>query len=132
VVEFLGSTSLVVVKNGVFQPLFLQVKGRYSLNKGSFIADIRLKTFNSHHTYYVVCAFFNTQTLEIDDDILFIPTEKLEVLGNIINARKDKRYRIAARLAEQSKGKWAPYLIKKADLASRLLEKFEEIEKYYK
>lgn len=123
---------LVVVKNGVFQPLFLQVKGRYSLNRGSFIADIRLKTFNPHHTYYIVCAYFNPKTLEIDDDILMVPTERLEELGNVVNAGKDKRHRITARLNEESKGKWAPYLCKKADLASKLLEKFEEIEKYYK
>jgi len=123
---------LVIVKNGVFQPLFLQVKGRYTLNNSSIISDVRLKTFNPHHTYYVVVAYFDPLKLEVSENILLIPTEKVVELANIVNARGDKRHRIVARLNERSKGKWAPYLCRKNLLATKLLEKFEEIERYVK
>jgi len=41
-------------------------------------------------------------------------------------------YRITNHLNPQSKGKWAKYLIKKFELANKLLEKFEEIARYIK
>ncbi len=123
---------LIVVKNGVFQPIFLQVKSRYILRRNSIITSVRLKTFNPHHTYYVVIAYFDPLKLEIGENVLLVPTEKIVELGNVVNSRGDKRHRIVARLNNRSKGKWSPYLCRKNELASKLLEKFEEIERYYK
>ncbi len=124
---------LIIVKSGIFQPIFLQVKSRFNLQKNrAIIADISLKTFNPHHSYYVVIAYFNPSTLEIDDYILLIPTE--EVRGNavIVNAKYGQRYRVTTRLNPESKSKWAGFLVKKSELANKLLEKFEEMARYIK
>lgn len=124
---------LIVVKSGIFQPIFLQVKGRFNLQKNSaIIAEIRLKTFNPHHSYYVVIAYFNPATLEIHENILLIPTEEVKGNAVIVNAKYGQRYRVATLLNPKSKSKWAKYIIKKSELANRLIEKFEEMAKYVK
>jgi hypothetical protein len=121
---------LVVTKTGMFQPIFLQVKSRFNLQKtGYFLIDISTKTFTPHHSYFVVGAYFNPESLEIHEHILFVPSSQV-VKANIVKAPNGDRYRITNHLTPQSKGKWAKYLIKKFELAEKLLEKFEEIAKY--
>lgn len=123
---------LVVTKTGVFQPIFLQIKGRFNVEKsGYFLMDINNKTFTPHHSYFVVGAYFNPQKLEIDDYILFVPS--LEVAKRpIVKIKNRESIRVQNYLKPDSKGLWAPYLIKKTDLANKLLEKFEEMSKYIK
>lgn len=123
---------LIVTKSGVFQPIFLQVKGRFNVQRrGYFLMDISKKTFSAHHSYFVVGAYFNPQKLEIDDYLLLVPSE--EVLNApTAKSRSGERYRIVNHLSLKSKGRWAPYLIRKSELANKLIEKFEEIEKYIK
>jgi len=42
---------LVVTKAGMFQPIFLQIKGRFNVAKvGFFLMDINKKTFTPHHS----------------------------------------------------------------------------------
>jgi len=124
---------LIIVKNGIFQPLFLQVKGRFKLHQNkTFIADVRLKTFNPHHSYYVVGAYFNPATFEIDDHVLFVPSEKVKQKGTKINARGEERYRITTNLLNPKKSKWAEYVINKQGLVDAIREKFNEMEKYIK
>jgi hypothetical protein len=124
---------LIIVKNGVFQPLFLQVKGRFKLHQNkAFIADVRLKTFNPHHSYYVVGAYFNPATFEIDDNVLFVPSEKVKEIGTKINARGEERYRITTNILNPKKSKWAKYVINKQGLVDAIREKFNEMEKYIK
>ncbi|MBC8490292.1 MAG: hypothetical protein H8D45_30115 [Bacteroidetes bacterium] len=124
---------LIVVKNGVFQPLFLQVKGRFKLqNDRTFISDVRLKTFNPHHSYFVVGAYFNPNLFEIDDHILFIPSKTVKKLGTVINARGEERYRITTNILKPEKSKWAEYVITKQGLVEAILNKFDEMEKYLK
>jgi len=122
---------LIVVKSGIFQPIFLQAKGRFNLQRNrAIIADISLKTFNPHHSYYVVIVYFNPSTLEVDDYILLIPTEKIKENAVIVNTKYGQRYRVTTQLKPESKSRWAQYLIRKSDLANKLLEKFEEMAKY--
>ena len=124
---------LIVVKNGIFQPIFIQVKGRFNLQRNrAIIADIRLKSFNPHHSYYVVIAYFNPNTLELDEHILFIPTEDIKEKAVIVNTKYGQRYRVTIHLNPESKSKWAKYIIKKSELADKLIEKFEEMTKYLK
>jgi len=124
---------LIVVKNGVFQPLFIQVKGRFKLhNDRTFIADVRMKTFNPHHSYFVVGAYFNPISFEIDDHILFVPSKVVKKVGTIINARGEERYRITTNILKPSKSKWAEYIISKQGLVESILDKFDEMEKYLK
>ena len=124
---------LIVVKNGVFQPLFIQVKGRFKLhNDRTFIADVRMKTFNPHHSYFVVGAYFNPISFEINDHILFVPSKVVKKVGTIINARGEERYRITTNILKPSKSKWAEYIISKQGLVEAILDKFDEMEKYLK
>lgn len=124
---------LIVVKNGVFQPLFIQVKGRFKLhNDKTFIADVRMKTFNPHHSYFIVGAYFNPISFEIDDHILFAPSKVVKKVGTIINARGEERFRITTNILKPSKSKWAEYIITKQGLVEAILDKFDEMEKYLK
>lgn len=123
---------LIVTKTGMFQPIFLQVKSRFNLQKtGYFLMDIRKKTFTPHHSYFVVGAYFNPENLEIHEHILLIPSSQV-IKANVVKPPNGDRYRITNHLTPQSKGKWAKYLIKKSELADKLLEKFEEIARYIK
>ncbi len=124
---------LIIVKSGIFQPIFVQVKGRFNLQKNrAIIADISLKTFNPHHSYYAVIAYFNPSTLEINDHLLMIPSEEVKDNAVIINTKYGQRYRVTTQLNPESKSKWAKFIIKKSELADRLLEKFEEMARYIK
>ena len=50
----------------------------------------------------------------------------------IVNAKYGQRYRVITRLNPESKSKWAGFLVKKSELANKLLEKFEEMSRYIK
>ncbi len=122
---------LIVLKNGVFQPIFLQVKGRFNLQKsGAFLCDVRMKTFRPHHTFFVVGAYFNPATLALYDNLLFVPTEVVAREGIAINVRGQERRRVTTALSTSSKSKWARYVCPKQDLVNRILDKFAEIERY--
>lgn len=122
---------LIVVKNGMFQPLFLQVKGRFKLRKGnSLLCDVRLKTFKPHHSYFVVGAFFDPATLDVYDRLLFVPSAVVEKEGGLVNKGKDERRRIVTNLVKPMKDKWVQYTMSKADFVNAILSKFEEMEKY--
>jgi hypothetical protein len=123
---------LIVTKTGLFQPIFLQVKSRYNVQKhGYFLMDISKKTFDPHHSYYVLGAYFNPEKLEIDDLLLLVPSEEIAKLKPF-ETKIGPRYRVTNSLKVESQGKWAKYLIKKTDLASKLIEKFEEMGRYIK
>ena len=116
----------------MFQPIFLQIKGRFNVEKtGYFLMDINKKTFTAHHSCFVIGAYFNPQKLEIDENILLIPSGEVEK-GMIVKSPIGERYRVINHLSTNSKGKWASFLIKKNDLANKLLEKFEEMARYIK
>ena len=124
---------LIVVKNGVFQPVFLQVKARFNLQKnGAFLCDIRMKTFKPHHTYFVIGAYFDPGTLELHDKLLFIPTPIVEKEGTKIRVKDETRCRITTLLSDKTRSKWAPYIVNKSDIANKILDKFEEMGTYLK
>lgn len=123
---------LIVTKAGMFQPIFLQIKGRFNVEKrGYFLMDINKKTFTPHHSYFVIGAYFNPQKSEIDDNLLFIPSEDVAKAA-VAKSRIGEKYRVVNYLSMDSKGKWASFLMKKTDLANKLVEKFEEMGKYIK
>jgi hypothetical protein len=122
---------LIVVKNGVFHPIFLQVKGRFNLQKnGAFLCDIRMKTFKPHHSFFVVAAYFDPATLELHDPLLLVPTEFVAREGTKITVKGEIRRRVMTSMSPGTKSKWAPYLCTKQALADRLLAKFQEMETY--
>ncbi len=123
---------LIVTKAGVFQPIFLQIKGRFNVEKqGLFIMRVNKKTFTPHHSYFVIGAYFDPKRLEIDEHILLIPSDDV-AKASVVKTKIGDRYNVTAILDPSSQGRWAKFLIKKSDLANKLIEKFEEIEKYIK
>ena len=46
---------LIVIREGVFMPIFLQVKSRFNAaEKETLLIDVNDKTFNPHHSFYIV------------------------------------------------------------------------------
>jgi len=123
---------LIIVKNGMFQPIFLQVKSRFNLNRNNIIADISQKTFKPHHSYYIVCAYFDLFKVELFDILLLIPSTDMENKAISLTQIKRPVYRVVSPLGLESKSKWTEYLINKNELANKLIEKFEEMSKYIK
>ena len=121
---------LVVKKKDVFQPLFIQVKSRWKLlGKRGLLFQIAEKNFKSHHTYYLIGAYFDPRQLALHDLLVFIPTKKIKKEATIIK-NKDRRisYRFTVPLDLNSKSRFTKYLIRKTDLVNELFEKFERLE----
>ncbi len=125
---------LIVVKNGVYQPLFLQIKSNYKLYSGrSMLVQVGNKTLHPHHTLYVVGAYFNPKELELGDKIVFIPSEIVYKEGQKVKLQNGNiGFRVMVSLKDGSTARFTNYLVKKTDFVNKLLEKFAEIERYYK
>ena len=119
---------LVVTTTGQFHPIFLQIKGRYTLHqKRTMILTVNAKTFRPHPAFFVVAAYFNPAKLEVHDDVLLIPSA---VFAAESSKTKNDKYQISAPLNRDSKSKWTQWLVPKGELANRLLAQFEEMRKY--
>jgi hypothetical protein len=117
------------VKNGFFHPIFIQVKSNFTLNKDKQVRlSIKAKGFKSHPNFWIVGAYFDRERSDLDDNILFVPSGVLNGIKPV--GKKRPIYRIQTKL-EQNQGndKWTQYLIKKNQLAARLISRFEEIHK---
>lgn len=125
---------LIVVKKGVYQPLFLQIKGRYNLRgQNNLQIGIRKKSFNPHHTLFVVGAYFNPKKMDIDDYLVFVPSEKFTKKANVIRKNTDKAlYVLNTPLLPGRNTKFSEFIIKKENLVNKIFEKFNEIAKYLK
>ena len=124
---------LIIVKNGVYQPLFLQIKSNYKLYSGrNLLIQVNDKTLHPHHTLYVVGVYFDPKKLEINEKIALIPSEIVYEKGQKVKLRNTVGHRITISLKEGSTAKFTKYLVKKTDFVNKLLEKFTEIERYYK
>jgi hypothetical protein len=124
---------LIVVKRGIFQPIFIQVKSRYNLRNDNIQVGIKYNNFKSHHSFFVVAAYFNPKEIDIHDYLIFISSEKFKKTANVVNRGKDKAsYVLRSRLNNDYKGKFSEFVIKKENLVNKIFEKFNEIEKYIK
>jgi len=120
---------LIVMREGVFMPIFLQVKSRFNaLAKEMLLIDVSDKTFNPHHSFYIAGASFNPSTLELDNKLLFIPSKIFEEKATHIKEYNKKRVTVSLR--SNSKSQWTKYLISKSELVDALFEKFEEMSQY--
>jgi len=124
---------LVIMQNGFFYPIFIQVKSRFNaVKKGSILIDVGESTFSIHNSFYIVGAAFNPSTLELEDRLLFIPSKDYEAYSAIVSVKGKNKRRFTVSLKEGTKSKGAKYFIKKSELVEKLVEKFEEMGKYYK
>lgn len=122
---------LIVMRDGVFMPIFLQVKSRFNASKKeSLLIEVGDNTFTAHHSYYILGASFNPATLELDDKLLLIPSADFELKATPIKDYNKKRVTVS--LKKDAKGLWSEYLISKTTLVEALMDKFEEMAKYLK
>jgi len=122
---------LVVLKKGVFQPIFIQVKSRFNLRNNQLQIGIKKNGFNPHHTFFVVGAYFDARKVDIHDYLVFIPTVEFQKKSVLV--RKDSNdalHVLNTRLSGETNGKYSDYIIKKENLVNKIFEKFVEIEKY--
>ncbi len=120
---------LIVIKNGQFHSIFLQVKSRYNIDEDQKIVLTVSKSFKPHHSYYIVGVTFDSEQMEIGEKILLIPSTDFEEKATEL---KDKKYRISASLKENSNDKWQEYIVTKDQLVEKLFEKFAAMEEHYK
>ena len=122
---------LIVMRDGVFSPIFLQVKSRFNANrKENLLIDVSDKTFTSHESFYVIGASFNPKTLELDNRILLIPSKVFEQKATPLKNYNKKR--VSVSLKKDSKAQWTKLLIDKSELVEKLMDKFEEMSRYIK
>lgn len=120
---------LVILKNGQFHPIFLQIKSRFNAHDSKNLTLTISKNFKSHHSYYLVGVSFNPKTLTIDEPILVVPSKNIQERATKL---KDGKYRIVASLKKGSKDQWQQYMVTKEKLISILFEKFAIMEEHYK
>ena len=125
---------LIVVKKDVFRPLFIQVKSRYNLRgRNNLQIAIKQRGFRSHHSFFIVGAYFNPQKMDIDDYIIFIPSEDFQKISfRVREGREGALYVLNTPLSPESRGRFAKFIIKKENLVNKIFEKFQEIERYLK
>lgn len=125
---------LIVLKRKTFQPLFIQVKSRYVLRQDKNLQIvISKKALNIHHTAFIVGAYYNPQKMDLDDYIVFIPSEMFEKKATIIYKNTDREmYVLVAPLKADTHNRFSEFIIRKDNLVAKIFEKFNEIEKYYK
>jgi len=124
---------LIVVKRGVFLPIFIQVKGRYNLRSRNIQIGIKYNNFNVHHSFFIIAAYFDPKEIDISDYLIFIPSEDFKNKANIVNKGKDKAiYVLNSKLSREYNGKFSKFVIKKENLVNKIFDKFKEMEKYIK
>jgi hypothetical protein len=124
---------LIVMRDGVFMPIFLQVKSRFNtVKRGTLLIDVGENTFTKHHSFYIIGVAFNPNTLEIEDKLLLIPSKDYDKQSTIVSAKNRRVKRMNVSMKEDSTGKGTQYFIKKSELVENLMDKFEEMEDTFK
>lgn len=118
---------LIVLKNGQFHSVFLQVKSRYNAYEKERLELTISKTFKAHNSFFVVGVSFNSSTMEIDNKVLFVSSK---VVKENATQLKDGSLRITASLKETSRDIWQKHMVSKETMIDKILEEFAMMEKY--
>lgn len=122
---------LIILKEGIFLPIYLQVKTRYNVSKNDQLTlTISGNTFKSHHAFYIVGISFNPTTFEVDDKILLLPSKDLVELGIQLNHKNSLR--VSASYTDKTKSKFARFFVSKEEFVEKLMEKFEAMSELIK
>ncbi len=117
---------LIVLKEKLYTPIYLQVKTRFNVHKRNrLILTINGNTFKSHHSYYIVAFSFDQNKMKMSDKILLIPSQEVESLGVKL---ADGNWRITVSMAGgKTTGKYKDYFVSKEEFVNTLLERIETI-----
>lgn len=115
---------LIVLKEKIYNPIYIQVKTRFNVHKRNrLILTINGNTFKSHHSYYVIGLSFNQEKMEMDENILFIPSKEIPELASQLS---DGSWRVTVSLTNgKTTGKYKKYFVSKEELVNRLLERID-------
>ena len=115
---------LIVLKEKIYNPIYIQVKTRFNVHKRNrLILTINGSTFKPHHSYYIVGLSFNQERMEMDDQILFIPSKDIPELASRLS---DGNWRVTVSLTNgRTTGKYKKYFVTKEELVNKLLERID-------
>lgn len=117
---------LIVLKEGVFHSIYLQVKSRFNVSKNNqLILTISKNTFKPHHAYYLVGISYDPDKAEIGEQILFMPSKKVIELATTVQNKGKEFYRITVSYNGSGKSRYSKYFMSKNEFVETLLEKFE-------
>lgn len=117
---------LIVLQEGVFIPIYLQVKSRFNVKKNNqLILTISKNTFKPHHAYYLVGISYDPVSAEIENQILFIPSKKLIELATTVKYKGKELYRVNVSYSNAHTSKYKKYFMTKKEFVESLFEKFE-------
>lgn len=117
---------LIVLKEGVFLPIYLQVKSRFQVKKADqLILSIGKNTFRAHHAFYLVGIAYDPDKAEIGEHILFMPSAKVIEMSTTVKANGKEYYRINVTYSKALESKYKKYFITKQQFVETLLEKFD-------
>lgn len=124
---------IIVLKEGIFLPIYIQVKSRFQVRKkDQLILTIAKNTFKEHHANYLVGISYEPDSAEIGEHILFMPSEKVIEMATTVQNNGKEYYRINVTYSKAKSGKYKEYFMSKQDLVGSLLEKFEAMNKMIK
>ncbi|WP_421976359.1 hypothetical protein [Roseivirga seohaensis] len=124
---------MIVLKEGLFHSIYLQVKSRFQVkSNGQLILTISKNTFKPHHAYYLVGISYEPDVAEIGEHILFIPSKKIIEMATVVKNKGKEYYRINVTYNSAKSGKYKKYFMSKQDFVESLLEKFEAMSEMIK
>ncbi len=117
---------LIVLKEKLYTPIYIQVKTRFNVHKRNLlILTINGNTFKPHHSYYIVAFTFDQSKMKMSDKILLIPSEEVSTLGIQLS---DGNWRITVSMAGgKTTGKYKDYFVTKEEFVNTLLERIGTI-----
>lgn len=117
---------LIILKEKLYTPIYLQVKTRFNVHKRNrLILTINGSTFKPHHSYYIVAFIFDQSKMKMSDSILLIPSQEISELGTRL---ADGKWRITVSMAGgKTTGKFKDYFVSKEEFVSTLLDRIETI-----
>lgn len=115
---------LIVLKEKIYNPIYIQVKTRFNVHKRNrLILNINGNTFKVHHSYYIVGLSFNPTKMEMNEEILFLPSKDVPKLASRLTSGD---YRITISMAKgKTTGKYKKYFVTKEQLVNKLIERID-------
>jgi hypothetical protein len=117
---------LIVLKEKLYTPIYLQIKTRFNVHKRNrLILTINGNTFKEHHSYYIVAFIFDQSKMKMSDKILLIPSQEIATLGSQLT---NGDWRITVSMAGgKTTGRYKDYFVSKEEFVNKLLERIETI-----
>lgn len=113
---------LIVNPRGMFNPLLIQIKSRFNLQKsGQFVQNVGATTFGVNAHFFLIFAYFNPEELELEK-LWMVRSLEFQDIAYKKSAGKNYKsfYRFSAN-PRSTKDRWAKFSVDKNDLGSKLL-----------